>query len=184
MKTYFKTLVLVYTGLFICFNLAQCGSKTKPLPEYKGVDPKLESYVKKYKELAKMQGIHFKSNVTIGFKKLDGSTVGLTTYGPANSWREVDIDPQYFGHITELNKEALLFHELTHSYCDRGHTYDHGKEWPEYEDWHGKEPKEGRYKDGTYCPRSLMFPVVLDDFCMLTHYTDYMIEMFQDCVPF
>lgn len=183
MKINIRALLLVYTGLFLCLNLIQCSTMNKTTPEYKGVDPRAEPFVKKFKEFAKMQGITFKNEVTIGFKKInDSATVGLTTYG--NGFREIDIDIDYYNHITELNKETVIFHELIHSYCERGHTYDHGREWPEYADWHGKEPKEGRYKDGTSCPVSIMYPVVLDDFCMLTHYTDYMIEMFKDCVPY
>jgi hypothetical protein len=183
MKINIRRLLLVYTGLFLCLNLVHCCSIGKIAPEHKGVDPQLEHFVKKYKEFAAMQGIGFKHEVTVGFKNInDGATVGLTHYG--NGWREIDIDAQYYKHITELSREALLFHELTHSYCERGHTYEHGKAWPEYDDWHGKDPKEGRYKDGTDCPLSLMFPVVLDDFCMLTHYTNYVTEMFQDCVPY
>lgn len=183
MKINIRRLLLVYTGLFLCLNLVHCCSIGKTAPEHKGVDPQLQRFVQKYKEIAKMQGIAFKHDVSMGFKTInDGATVGLTSYG--NGWREVDIDTGYYNHVTELMKETLIFHELTHAYCERGHTYDHGKEWPEYADWHGKVPKEGRYKDGSECPVSLMYPVVLDDFCMLTHYTDYMMEMFVDCVPY
>ena len=151
----------------------------KIAPEYKGVDPKVEHFVKEYKELAEMNGITFKHEVTIGFKKLDQTTIGLTSYGWG--WREIDIDERWWDNATEISKDALIFHELTHAFCYRGHDFGPGIKYPEYSDWKGKEPTIGHYQDGSFCPLSLMYPVVLDDFCMLTHFGDYMTEMFNRC---
>lgn len=180
MKTYFKRLLTVYIGFFLCLNLIRCASLEKMSPEYNGVDPRMQHWVKEYKEIAQMQGITFKHEVTVGFKKLGGSTVGLTTYG--KKFREIDIDPDYFENSTEVRKETLIFHELTHGYCYRGHTWGDDQVYPEYLDWHGKKPTEGYYKDG--CPLSLMFPVVLDDYCTLTHFGEYVVEMFHNCDPY
>jgi hypothetical protein len=182
MKINLKTLLLVYTALFLCLNLVRCANLGKIAPEYRGVDPKLEHFVKEFKELAEMQGITFKHGVSMGFKKLGGTTVGLTTYG--RSFREIDIDTEFFNNSTEITRNTLVWHELVHAYCYRGHTWGYGRVYPEYSEWHGKEPKEGRYKDGSRCPLSIMYPSVLDDFCLLIHYGDYTTEMFRNCRPY
>lgn len=180
MKINIRALVLVYTSIFVCLNLIQCSSLDKIAPEYRGVDPSVQHFVKEYKELAKMQGITFKNEVTIGFKDIkDNSVIGLTTYGLG--FREIDLDKKYWSKSTEMTKRALIFHELTHAYCTRGHDFGGGEKYPEFEDWKGHEPRKGHYQDGTGCALSIMYPVVLDDFCMLTHYTDYMQEMFVRC---
>ena len=184
MKPYFRRLLLVYTSIFLSLNVIQCSSLGKLAPEHVGVDPQLQHFVNKYKEIAAMQGIHFKHEVTIGFKDLnDGATVGLTSYGIG--FREIDIDTKYFNNSTELTRETLLEHELSHAYCGREHDWGDNKLYPEFKTWkEGEEPKEGRYRDGTECPLSIMYPSILDDFCVLIHYSDYMLEMFQRCQPY
>lgn len=184
MKINLKTLLIVYTSLFICLNLIQCSTLRKIAPEHKGVDPKIEYFVKEFKELANMQGVTFKHDVSVGFKKLDYPTIGLTTYGPKDLWREIDIDPRFWEDSTELTKMSLIFHESGHAYCDRGHDWAGGT-YPEFESWKkGKEPKEGGYKDGTNCPLSLMYPTILDDFCVVTHFNDYIVELYGRCDPY
>lgn len=185
MRPYFKTLLIVYTGLFLCLNLLHCSSLGKVIPEYRGVNPKVAPFVKEFKEIAQMQGITFKHEVTIGFKNLrgTGTTIGLTTYGA--NFHEIDLDEPYWNNSTEITKKALLFHELTHAYCNRRHDWDGGTKYPEFETWQkGKEPKEGHYSDGSGCALSIMYPIILDDFCMLLHYSDYMVEMWSRCEPY
>jgi hypothetical protein len=184
MKISIRALVVVYISIFLCLNLIQCSSLGKIAPEYKGVDPKLEHFVKEYKELAAMQGITFKHDITVGFKRLNYPTIGLTTYGSANIWREIDIDPIYWSKATELTKTALAWHELTHAYCTRGHDWGNGQVYPEYSDWNGHEPKEGHYLDGSGCPLSIMYPTILEDFCTITHFSDYVVELFNRCQPY
>lgn len=186
MKPYMKRLVIVYIGFFLALNLVRCSSVGKLTPEYKGVDPQLQHFVKEYKELAKTQGISFKHEVTIGFKDLShmeaGTVCGLTTYGAG--WREIDIDPYFYNNSTETTNQILLFHELTHAYCYREHTWGNNDKYPEYSTWHGKEPTEGFYTDGTHCPLSIMYPYILDDFCAIVHYGNYVTEMFRNCQPY
>jgi hypothetical protein len=154
----------------------------KIAPEYKGVDPKAQPYIKEFKELAKMQGIEFKHEVTVGFKKLPGDTIGLTSYGPFDSFREIDLDPDWFNSSTELSRLSLVLHESDHAFCDRGHDWGNGVKYPEYSDWKGREPIEGHYPD--HCALSLMYPVIVDDFCMLMHFTEYSQELFNRCDPY
>jgi hypothetical protein len=182
MKTLLDDLFVVFIGIFVFSLLTRCSSMDKIRPEYKGVDPALQKYVNEYKDLAKIQGIFFDKEGTIGFKRLRGDTVGLTTYGIG--WREIDIDSDYFNESSEVERTCLMFHELVHMYCDRGHTYNHGKPYPEYDTWRKRGiPKMGRYTDGSNCPLSIMFPSILDDYCMYLHYDDYVKEMFEDCKP-
>jgi hypothetical protein len=187
MKIIFDRLLLVFIGLLSFITLVSCATNcSKMTPEYKGVDPRVQSLVNEYKDLAKIQGITFKNEVTIGFKKLNcGNAVGITYYGWG--WREIDIDSSYYYSSTETTKLTLLFHELDHAYCGRKHDYngvlypatpearlEQAKEWSKT-----GGPKPGRYDDG--CSKSFMYPVVLSDDCVLAHYNDYVIEMFKNC---
>lgn len=186
MKINLRNLLTFYISIFLCLNVVQCTTLGKLAPEYKGVNPILTPFVNEFKEIAAKQGITFKNEVSVGFKRLNGSTVGLTSYGPGNAWREIDIDPQYFDQISLTHRITLLRHELIHAYCDRGHDFGPiGIKYPEYETWKdGKEPIEGRYTDGSGCPLTIMYPAVLSDFCMTIHYNDYLTEMFLRCKPY
>jgi hypothetical protein len=42
-------------------------------------------------------------------------------------------------------------------------------------------PRPGYYDDG--CPSTFMHPVILDDFCVANHFSDYSKEMFNRCKP-
>lgn len=192
MKINFNKLAIVFIGFLLCLGGCSCSTGTvKKHPEHEGVDPKLQPYVKEYKELAKIQGITFKNDVTIGFKKLNsGSVVGLTTFN--RLWREIGIDPEYFEASTNTRRVALLFHELGHSYCTRGHDFTdkdgNGIDYPRdlsslleqafaWRKRGGQKP--GRYDDA--CPHSIMYPFVLEDDCMRAHYSDYVVELFTRC---
>jgi hypothetical protein len=158
----------------------------KLAPEYDGVDPKLQSYVDEFLALSKLNHVTFKHSVTVGFKRLSGSIVGMCTHG--GLWNEIDIDPSFWNYSTNLEKTALIYHELTHCYCNRGHDHGKGEEYgtldqmvKEVDLWHGGEVP-GRYpKD--FCPTTLMYPRVLDNECMQMHYNDYVKEMFDRCSP-
>lgn len=191
MKNRIHNIVLVFISFLVPLMFFTCATiEPKHFPEWVGVDPRAVLIVKEYKELAKIQGIEFKNDVTIGFKSIkENNTIGLTTYG--GKWREIDIDVDYWNKASNLSRYTLLFHELTHAYCKRSHNYGNGTEYPETEkarikeaiEWQKREGKKpGRYEQDS-CPTSLMYPVVLDDQCMLKHYDDYIKEMFNRCIP-
>lgn len=176
----FKHLICVFIGVLA----TTCSTAPiKKHPEYKGIDPRFESLVKEYKEIAKIQKITFKNEVTIGFKKInEDDIVGLCNYG--EDWREIDIDLLYWENTTNTTHLALLFHELTHCYCDRGHDYGKKKEYPTPKEIRENEREQirnlpGYYEDG--CPLSLMHPIVVEDECVTRHYDDYIHEMFDRC---
>ena len=180
-----KRLMLLAFSLSL---LATCCSSGKIRPEHKGVDPAFKSYVEEYMWLSAQNNILFKKDVTIGFKSLPEAAVGMCTYG---GWfREIDVDPTYWKQTTKITHLALLFHELTHCYCDRGHDYGNGVNYPASSEARLKQaikwmveggPRPGFWDDG--CPTSLMFPVVVDDICMKEHYREYTTEMFNNCKP-
>ena len=191
MKAYFKSAYIVFIGVLTLISLTQCTtSDIKLTPEYEGVDPRVSQLVNEYKELAKIQGITFKKDVTIGFKKInDKSIIGLTTYGLG--WREIDLDSDYWYDYktSSMSRMVLVFHELSHAYCDRCHDYGKdGDKYLETEEERIKQAKEwiglppGRYINDA-CPLSLMYPTVLTDDCTLAHYNDYIQEMFLRCKP-
>lgn len=174
--------------------LAACANmeiKPKLTPEFKGIDPKIKSYYDEYVQLAKIQNIVFLMNVTIGVKDIKSDKIiGVCHYGLG--FREIDIDRKFWERAGELQREALVFHELTHCICSRHeHDYADGKIYPEadlnkflvYATKMCVEPgsQKGYYDDG--CPLSLMHPTVLDSTCMSLHYPEYIKEMFDRCLP-
>jgi hypothetical protein len=151
----------------------------KLAPEYQGVDPKAEPYVNEFLSLAKIHNIVFIDKVTIGFKDIDqDSVIGLCNYG--SYFREIDLDISYWNRSSKRSHMALLFHELSHCYCDREHDYGDGKEYGDSEKVKKDTvKKEGYFEDG--CPLSIMYPIIVNDDCFVSHYSEYTDEMFNRC---
>lgn len=186
-KTIFKIIGFL-SLLAIGVSCSQIELKTHP--EYKGVDPRTQAILDEYMWLSAQNDLTFYNKVTIGFKVIKaGNVIGLCTYGP--TWREIDLDINYWNNSTKLSHLALLFHELSHCYCGRAHDYGEHLDYPESEaarraravKWQFEGgPRPGYWVDG--CPVSLMYPVVVDNECMKTHYDEYIREMFDRCRPF
>lgn len=156
-----------------------------PWPKYKGIVPEALPYVTEWKSLAKDRGLIFPDNVTIGFDNIkEGGIIGYCAYG--SNFREITLDRNQWNGYDEISKMSLLFHELNHCYCGRGHDYVINGSKKEYgnNESSRKDPKkkDGFFKDG--CPISLMFPIIAEDECSLFHYQDYIDEMFKDCDPY
>lgn len=179
--------VLNYFSILLFLSACTQPIPSKHHPEYVGVDPKVQTLVDEYMWLSKQNHVEFKHKVTIGFKVInEGAAVGLTSFGW--SFREIDIDSTYWDHATKTSRMALVFHELTHAYCGRDHDYGNGTKYPDTEEkriheameWVVKGgPRPGYWDDG--CAVSLMYPVVLEDDCILEHYQEYTKEMFDRC---
>lgn len=186
MRLFLIILLYVFIGLLSYSQLSGCTTINigKIKPEYEGVEPRVEKLVNEYKELAKLNGINFTKIVTIGFKKIKQEyVVGLTTYG--NNFREIDLDQKYWSGATSMNKLALVFHELTHAYCYREHDWGTPSiAYPQNEEDREKEYKKriGYHEDG--CSLSIMHPIIVSDKCMKEHYSEYIKEMFQRCIPY
>lgn len=148
-------------------------------PHYNGVDPILTPYVNEWLSLAKERGLKFNHLVTVGFTKIDkGAIVGLSHL--TETFREIDIDTVYWNKATQTEKMILVYHELGHSYCNRGHNYGPGREYNSSE----IEKKFPYNPNGFFpdlCPVSIMYPFILDDDCVHRHYSEYIEELFTWC---
>lgn len=159
-------------------------------PEYTGVDPRVKKFVIQYKRLAHKHKISFTKDVTIGFKKINEEyVIGTCTY--SQKFREIDLDTDYWNSASDANKASLIFHELSHCYCNRDHDFDTGTKYPEDEEnialdrvksFISGDPRPGFY-DGL-CPKSIMYPIIIKDLCMYVYHDEYVNEMFQRCVPY
>lgn len=142
------------------------------IPEFKGVDPKLEPYVNEWMALAKEHGFKFSKTISMGFEGLNKeSVVGLCRY--RLTFREIVMDKYYWQILSPIDRTVTVWHELTHGYCGRDHDYALGKEYRE------NENKEGFYKDR--CPLSIMYPTIIEEGCFKKHYREYTTEMFERC---
>jgi hypothetical protein len=149
---------------------------TRPIPKYNGVDPKAEPLVDEWLSLAEIYGLKFDKSVTVGFMDIDRTgVVGQTNY--SLFFREIDLDKTYWEYFTITSRTVLVWHEMTHAYCDRGHDYGPGKEYK-------KDDKSGDGFFGDNCPRSLMYPYIIEDSCFLSHGAEYVEDMFQNCDPY
>lgn len=187
-KTFLGKVLTAMVILGIC--LASCsGLPIKTKPEYQGVDPRAQHFLDEYLWLSTQHDVRFYNKVTIGFRNInDGLIVGFCT--EAEFFREIDLDISYWNNSTSTTRMTLLFHELSHCYCKRDHDYGKDLKYPESDaarkaravKWlieGGVRP--GYWDDG--CPVSIMYPVVVDDECMRTHYKEYTDEMFDRCKP-
>lgn len=180
--------------LFIAACTAMTLKKEEPLknklaPEYKVIDAAFEPLVNSYKHLAEKKNIKFTHNVTIGFTNIKHKdVVGICNYG--SNFREIDIDRKYWNSITDKQKEALVFHELTHCYCLRKHDYGEGSLYPDAKTSKFAKSQKldffiiapGYLVDG--CPSSIMYPYVVGTKCMKKYEDYYLSEMFDRCKPY
>lgn len=182
----------ILSCIIVCFcYLTSCSTVgiDKILPEYKGIDPAFLSLTRQYVEIAHEKGIHFSRPVTIGLTKIKrGNTIGLCHY--LLGAREIDIDRNFWAHASPVERETLLWHELTHCFCDRDHDFGKGQNYPEVKlqtvvkheiNRLTCTAEVGYLEDG--CPKSIMHPVILDEGCMTEHYSYYINEMFDRCDP-
>lgn len=182
----------IYAILGLALFTSSCSTfypEQKFSPIYQGVDARAQYLVDQWMELSKQRGLVFNTKITVGFKKISGSAIGICTYG--SGWREIDLDIDFWNNSGSTQRLAVVFHELTHCYCTRKHDYDNGTLYPETETariaqaraWviNGGE-RPGRFEDG--CPTSIMYPIVLDKDCAWQHYAYYVDEMFNRCEPF
>ena len=189
------TVICFFAILCSCTTPKPTKTEIKTSPAYMGVDPELKPYVDEYKALAKARNLIFTHEVTVGFTKIkENNIIGWCNYG--FTFREIDIDRPFWNATSNLGKKMLIWHELSHCYCDRDHDY--GKNKPYASPRSGlisgsidrflpifSKPEEdtaGYLEDS--CPKSIMHPVHLYDWCSSRHYQEYIDEMFDRCQPF
>jgi hypothetical protein len=185
MKFFKIALYPVLLATFVCCTFINMGYRSTP--HYHEVDPEIVPYVDAYLYLANLHGLTFHHKINVGFKDTGGDVKtpdGLVSVGVSNRglwFREIDIDSKYWRYFTKTSQMSLVWHELTHSYCGRGHDYGDGKEYGE----DGREALNDPSKRGGFfednCPISLMFPIVVSDLCFNRHMYPYIEDMFQRC---
>lgn len=155
-------------------------------------DPQLRVIIDEYFRLSARNHVAFNGRVSVGFSNIDrGRVIGTCTYRP--TFREIDLDKRFWKESTWESKVALLYHELTHCYCERDHDFDDGEKYPNdsleeiIQAIFAKQPFTPLKPDGYLedsCPKSIMHPVIISDECFLTHYDYYTKEMFARCKAF
>lgn len=180
-----KRLIICFLTVFAIFTcFPTCGTiELKLKPEYEGVDREVKPFIDEYIKLASDRGIYFDKIVTIGFKDISEDGVMAQCYYGLG-FREIDVDREYWKGMTEIEKYAVIFHEASHCYCDRGHDYSDGIPYPTVKEMDNApiiidNKLPGHYLDA--CPYSIMYPRIVFDSCMNLHYNEYIEEMFQRC---
>jgi hypothetical protein len=190
MRTFFMLFLLLF--LFACAKPPI--KPVKPFPEYSTevTDPQIGSIYREFMDLSKRNNITFKHDVSIGFTKIDdGDVIGTCSY--RMTFREIDLDKDFWSKASWFSKTSLLYHELTHCYCNRDHDFGEGKLYPDdsvkylLQSFFKKTTfsiykPEGYFDDN--CPVSLMHPKLISDDCMRYHYNEYVEEMFKRCQPY
>lgn len=157
----------------------------KTVPEWTGIDSRAENIYQQYIKLSTDNHIVFHKPITIGFKKINtGNIIGVCY--PNDTFREIDIDINFWNNSKLSEKTALLFHELSHCLCGRDHDYGNGQEYPEVNEFNLKSLflKDSTERSGYLndeCPMSIMAPILLSKSCFLKHYDFYTKEMYHRC---
>jgi len=190
-----KILIFIILAILVtlsCNHQAIPHIHHKHAPEYAGIDPNLQPLVDEYIDLAKKRRLAFKKHITAGFKVIDaGRVIGLCTF--SEKFREVDIDIPFWNKSEGPQRRILVFHELTHCLCGRGHDYGKDKDYPSdflgkmLEDFLFRVPfrssvKPGFFADG--CGMSIMTPEIASEDCIEEHEAEYLEEMFDRCEPY
>lgn len=171
----------------ILLLLSSCGYH-----RFSEVDNQLKPYVDEYIELSKPLKFDSKMRLVVlsaGFSEdmLD-NVVGVCKSYPDHS-REIEIDAIYWSLQSERSKKNLMFHELTHCLCNRGHDHKYGPYRPVEQEYRGADQswsyleyeENGYFIDG--CPNSLMHPIMVSPMCLSKYWDHYISEMFENCNP-
>jgi len=191
MRTYFISILAL---LFLISCAKPPIRRTKVFPDHSTEisDPQIKAIVDEFMDLSKRNKVKFNSKVSVGFTKInDGNVIGTCSY--RMTFREIDLDIDFWKNATFIQKTSLLYHELAHCYCDRDHDFGDGTLYPDdsfkyiLQSWFQKSTfniyrPEGYYEDG--CPTSIMYPKLIEDYCFRVHYNEYVNEMFNRCEPY
>lgn len=189
-----KRLLLFIFLAFLC-SCAQPKPKddVKKEPQFSTeiTDPELKVISEEFFHISRHKDLVFSKKVSMGFSDIErGSVIGTCTFG--NGFREIDLDKEFWARASWASKVALVYHEMTHCYCERGHDFDEGVLYPDNSikffldrilngaPFTPLRP-EGYLEDG--CPKSIMYPIIVDPFCFERHYKYYVQEMFNRCDP-
>lgn len=123
----------------------------------------LNPYIKRFSkdiavDIMELDSVYVSFKSTGGNFGMSENTVGICFYAS----NVVYIDPTYWYEktTTELQKVALIHHELGHCFCELGHD--------------NKMRRDG-------CPSSLMASNVTSDVCIKRHWFDYIKKLKTRC---
>lgn len=184
--------------LFLLIFISSCAKppirRTKVTPDHSTEisDPQIKVIVDEFMDLSKRNNVKFKNKVSVGFAKInDGNVIGTCSY--RMTFREIDLDIDFWKNASWISKTSLVYHELAHCYCNRDHDFGKGTLYPDdslkylFQSWFKKSTfnlyrPEGFFEDG--CPLSIMYPKLIEDYCFRVHYNEYTEEMFNRCDPY
>lgn len=151
--------------------------------------PELKVISDEFFKLSHRNNITFSNKVSIGFANItDENVIGLCYY--KDTFREIFIDYKFWKKASWSPKTALIYHELAHCYCQRDHDFDEGTMYPDgslkaiIQSFMAKQPIDYLKPDGYMsdsCPKSIMYPIIISDYCFKKHYPHYVKEMFNRC---
>ena len=119
-------------------------------------DPAFVAYVQEFEYYNRSSVSH----IPIGFVDLKDEYAGMChriSYGGRVVYAYIEIDKEYWGRASELQKINLIFHELGHCALNRDH------------------PPADSVR---MCPTSFMHYQIMSDWCLQEHFNEYMEEMF------
>jgi hypothetical protein len=147
---------------------------------------RLEMLHDHYILLSKRKNLEFSDTVPLKLRPIPKND-WLGFCDPNQPMRSVTINSNKWDKLSSTTKITLVFHELTHCYCDRSHNYNEEESYEDDADIFlvdsqllANEP--GYFEDG--CPTTIMHPFILSDACMENHYDHYIDEMFDGCIPY
>lgn len=145
-------------------------------PEKKIYEHALRPYVQEFSERS---GISMANLETIKYSivfYLSGNSAAQCTIPRVQGMqRSIQVRFDIFFFTNELQRRALMFHEILHCYCGRGHTTLHGSYWKMF----GWAHKESKNKGN--CPTSIMYPTLISTECLEQNWEEYMEEAFSFC---
>jgi hypothetical protein len=181
-------LLLVFFIVFILVISGHAAETIQPLPFM----PKLPKVEKPYKDFVLDFWIDSGDKVSkdvidkviLGTKDLsaydEGDTIGLCYLGLLNKNPDkIEIDKTFWGKANFYQKRGLIYHELGHCVCKRGHPVIKKSTFLDFLTWIGI--KNNRYSLDDGCPKTIMNPSLLPISCLEGHWSYYVKELFESC---
>ncbi len=158
MKTHLASLLRKWQMIkklssIILIMLTSCGAANSPVPQDLLVIPYIQQFFNYYGQDTSQIEIDLVDKFT---NTITNGQVGLCTTGISVKYNTIQLSRSYWNQASDISKKILLFHELGHCLFNRIHKID-------------------LYPDN--CPRSIMFPDVLQESCFLLHQTDLLKEL-------
>jgi hypothetical protein len=177
------------TKVLLLLSFLVCGcAQGRITPKYTESSSEVASYVYEFQRVIIPDNA--RAQKRLKYTKLrivdswDTSYIGFCNPVLLDGTAEIDLDRQYFEKSSEIERQFTVFHELAHCVCFAHHTS------PTNGDGFGDRLEALMFKLGLYeetarlpdsCPKSLMHPYALSQYCMTQHIDYYMAELKNQC---